>query len=139
MQKFGFETVDTIGNEYELLALSFDGSLPEFTPKAKEQRIDSEELTIYYGLQCPFIPNCIEQIESYCKANNIPVNLIKVDTLEKAKEVPCVFNNWAVFYKGRFETLQLLNEGSLNIKKRKKAASQNLILSRPKYFLFKCY
>jgi len=113
MQKFGFETVDTIGKEYELLALSFDGSLPRFSPKAKEQRIDSEELTIYYGLQCPFIPNCIKEIESYCQAKNIPVNLIKVDTLEKAKDVPCVFNKWAVFYKGRFETHQLLNENSL--------------------------
>jgi hypothetical protein len=36
-----------------------------------------------------------------------------VDTLEKAKSVPCVFNNWAVFYGGKFETVHLLNEGYL--------------------------
>jgi len=113
LQKFGFETVDRIGKEYELMAVSFDGTVPEFTPNAKKQSIDSEELTIYYSPQCPFIPNCIEQIENYCNINKVPVNLIKVDTLEKAKELPCVFNNWAVFYKGRFETVQLLNENSL--------------------------
>ena len=29
-KKFGFEVVDTIDNSYELLALSFDGTVPEF-------------------------------------------------------------------------------------------------------------
>lgn len=38
---------------------------------------------------------------------------VLIDTLEKAKQVPCVFNNWAVFYKGKFETVHLLNEGLL--------------------------
>ncbi|TCT15632.1 acetyltransferase (GNAT) family protein [Natranaerovirga pectinivora] len=113
MQKFGFETVAMIDGEYELMALSFDGSKPGFTSNAKKQNIDSEELTIYYSLQCPYIPNFIEQIETYCNANDIPVKLIKVDTLEKAKELPCVFNNWAVFYRGKFETVHLLNEGYL--------------------------
>ena len=113
MQKFGFETVDTIGGEYELMALSFDGTKPQFAANAKTQRIDSDALTIYYGMQCPYIPNCIEQMETYCKASNIPFQPVKVDTLEKAKELPCVFNNWAVFYKGKFETIHLLNEGYL--------------------------
>ena len=113
MQKYGFETVDTIGAEYELLTLSFDGTNPKFTEGAKKQTIESKTLTIYYGLQCPYIPNCIEQMESYCKANGIPLALIKVDALEKAKALPCVFNNWAVFYDGKFETVHLLNEGYL--------------------------
>ncbi len=113
MLKYGFEVVDTIGDEYELLAISFDGTKPKFTDNAKKQSIDSKKLTIYYGLQCPYIPNCIEQIENYCKTNNIELDLIKVDTLEKAKNMPCVFNNWAVFNNGKFETLHLLNEGYL--------------------------
>ncbi|AOY78182.1 GNAT family N-acetyltransferase [Clostridium formicaceticum] len=113
MQKYGFEVVDRIGSEYELLALSFDGSKPAFTNSAHIQEIDMKELTIFYGKQCPYIPNCIEQVEKFCKDNNIPLNLIEVDTHEKAKAVPCVFNNWAVFYGGRFKTVHLLNEGYL--------------------------
>ncbi|MFR2534165.1 MAG: GNAT family N-acetyltransferase [Clostridia bacterium] len=113
MQKFNFQVVDTIGDSYELLALSFDGTKPHFMPNAKKQEIDSEKLTIYYGSQCPYINNCIEQIEQYCQEKQIPVDLIPVNTLEKAKKVPCVFNNWAVFYKGKFQTLQLLNENML--------------------------
>jgi len=112
MLKYGFKTVDKTG-DYELLALSFDGSQPEFTPEAKKQSIDNKQLTIYYGLQCPYIPNCIEQIDTYCTTNNIPVDLIKIDTLEKAKAIPCIFNNWAVFLDGKFHSVLLLNEGQL--------------------------
>lgn len=113
MIKHGFETVDTIDDEYELLVMSFDGTHPHFTDVAKNQKIESKDLTIYYGLQCPYIPNCIKEVEAYCKDNGIKLKLVKVDTLEKAKAMPCVFNNWAVFYDGKFETLHLLNMGYL--------------------------
>ena len=36
-----------------------------------------------------------------------------VDALQKAKELPCVFNNRAVFYKGRFETVDQLDPAAL--------------------------
>ncbi|NTV89144.1 MAG: GNAT family N-acetyltransferase [Clostridiales bacterium] len=113
MELIGFSTVDTIGDEYILMALSFDGITPKFADAVKKQSIDGDDLTIYYSMQCPYIPNCIEQIADYCKVNNIPVTLIAVDTMEKAKSIPCVFNNWAVFYGGKFETVHLLNEGYL--------------------------
>ncbi len=112
VQKYGFETADTLG-EYELMALSFDGSKPRFADSARKQSIESQALTIYYGMQCPYIPNCIKEVEAYCAANGIPLDLVKVDTPEKAKSVPCVFNNWAVFYGGKLTTLHLLNEGQL--------------------------
>lgn len=113
MQKYGFKVVDRIGSEYELLALSFDQSMPTFSINAHKQEIDSKALTIYYGRQCPYILNCIEQVEKFCKGHSIPLNLIEIDTLEKAKSVPCVFNNWAVFYNGKFRTVHLMNEGYL--------------------------
>lgn len=113
MQKYGFQVADTIGDMYELLALSFDGTKPNFTESAKAQAIKSKRLTIYYSKQCPFILNCIEQVTAYCKKNEIPLDMIEVDTLEKAKHVPSVFNNWAIFYRGKFESVQLMNEGSL--------------------------
>ena len=112
IEKFGFQVVDSIG-DYELLALSFNGTKPTFAENAKKQSYDSNKLTIYYGVQCPYIPNCVDQIKKYCHENHIPLELIAVDSLEKAKAVPCVFNNWAVFYNGKFETLHLLNEGYL--------------------------
>ena len=104
--------MDAVG-EYELLALPFDGTKPRFTASAKKQRVDSRELTVYYGAQCPFTADCAAQVGAYCGANGVPCKLVRVDTLEKAKAVPCVFNNWAVFRGGKFETTLLLNENSL--------------------------
>lgn len=109
VKTYGFEVVDTTDNGYELLALSFDGTTPKFAPNVKKQLIKNQELTIYYDMQCPYIYQSIEMIKQYCEMNDVPLSLIQVDTLQKAKELPCVFNNWAVFYKGIFETVNLLD------------------------------
>ena len=109
-RKFGFETVDTAGG-YELLALSFDGTRPKFTDSAKRQEIESRELIIYYSAQCPFILKKLDNIRVYCEANGVLVSFLPVDTLQKAKELPCVFNNFALFYRGKFETVNLVDAG----------------------------
>lgn len=108
-KKFGFEVVDSTDCGYELLALSFDGTTPKFTPNAKNPKIVGKELTIYYDMQCPFVYQNMEMIKQYCDANDVRASLIQVDTLQKAKELPCVFNNYGVFYKGNFETVNLLD------------------------------
>jgi Acetyltransferases len=106
-KKFGFEVVDTTDTGYELLALSFDGTKPQFSPSVKNQGIEGKGLTVYYDMQCPYVCQNIEAIKKYCETNHVPVSLIQVDTLHKAKELPCVFNNWAVFYNGNFVTVNL--------------------------------
>ena len=112
-KKYGFKVADTTENGYELLALSFDGTMPEFTPRAKSSRIENKELTIFYDMQCPFIPQYIERIGDYCKTNHIPVSFIRVDSLRKAKDLPCVFNNWGIFYNGIFETVNLTDAAGI--------------------------
>ena len=112
-KKFGFTAVASTANGYELLALSFDGTVPKFAESVKTQKIESDELTVYYDHQCPYICKSIEMVENYCQANGVPVSLIQVDTLEKAKNLPCVFNNYGVFYKGEFVTVNLLDKASL--------------------------
>ena len=111
-KKFGFQTVDTAG-EYELLALSFDGNVPHFAPNAKKQTLDRKELTIYYDDQCPYILQRIEKLREYCAASAIAASFIHVETLAQAKELPCVFNNWAVFYDGKFVTVNQLDGAAI--------------------------
>ena len=112
-KKFGFEVVDETHDGYTLLALSFDGTVPRFAPNAKAQHIESQELTVYYDLQCPYSYDRINFVKTHCEQDGIPVTFVEVDTLEKAKALPCVFNNWAVFYKGEFQTVNLLDAASL--------------------------
>lgn len=109
VKSYGFEVVDTTDTGYELLALSFDGTTPLFHQKAKSCQIENHELTIYYDMQCPFIYQYIEKLEEYCTTHDIPASFIQINTLQEAKELPCVFNNWALFYKGQFQTVNLLS------------------------------
>ncbi len=80
-KRFGFAVVDSTDTGYELLALSFDGTTPKFTESAKLSKIDGKELTIYYDMQCPYVPQNIELLRQYCDANAVPLSLIYVDTL----------------------------------------------------------
>ena len=112
-KRFGFEVVDTTDDGYELLARSFDGTTPRFAPNVKKQEIGNKELTVYYDMQCPYVLQRVEAVKWYCETNAVPASFVQVDTLQKAKALPCVFNNWAVFYKGKFETVNLLDETSL--------------------------
>lgn len=108
-EHFGFEVVDSI-NEYELMALKFDdGDAPKFNDSAREMKIDSEDFTIYYSNQCPYVEYEVKELSDYAKTENIVLNFIKIDSLEKAKNAPCIFNNWANFYKGEYISNRILN------------------------------
>lgn len=112
-EKYGFKVVDEI-EEYELLSLSFNNKNPKFNSSVKEMKIKEKDFTIYYSPECPYTNNCIKQLKEYSKEKNVKINFIKIDTLEKAKNVPCIFNNWATFKDGKFVSNTLLNKNSLD-------------------------
>jgi ribosomal protein S18 acetylase RimI-like enzyme len=112
-QKFGFAVADAAG-DYELLALPLDAAtpLPRIADSAKTMTTPhADGLTVYYTAQCPFILNCIREVQEFCTANHIALHLEAVDSLAKAKAAPVLFNNWAAFYKGKFLGTTLLNAG----------------------------
>lgn len=108
-KRFGFGAVDATDSGYELLALSFDGTVPRFGENAKKQEIERRDLTVYYSPQCPYILQTARKLRRYCQDNRVPLSLLPVDSLEQAKALPCVFNNWAVFYRGKLETVNLID------------------------------
>lgn len=106
---FGFKEVDSI-DDYQLMALSFDdGETPVFSESARKMKIDSQDFTIFYSNECPYVEYEVKELSEYAQAKDIKLNFVKVDSLEKAKNAPCVFNNWANFYKGRFVSNTILN------------------------------
>lgn len=54
----------------------------------------------------------------------LTARLVHVDTLEKAKSLPCAFNNWAVFYGGKLVAVNQINAAALE-KLRQKPAKEN--------------
>jgi thiol-disulfide isomerase/thioredoxin len=96
--------------QYELLALKFDDSeTPKFNDNARTIKIDNQDFTIYYSNECPYVEYEVKELSEYAKKHNIKINFIKIDSLEKAKNAPCIFNNWANFYKGEFISNTILN------------------------------
>ena len=111
-EHFGFKVVDSI-NDYELMALQFDDKdTPKFNENARKMEIESNDFTIYYSNECPYVEYEVQELSDYAKENNIKLNFVKIDSLEKAKNSPCVFNNWANFYKGKFISNTILNANS---------------------------
>lgn len=108
-EHYGFKVIDEI-DDYELLALQFDNNeIPKFNDNARLMKVDNDDFTIYYSNECPYTEYEVQELNEYSKINNIKINFIKIDTLEKAKNAPCVFNNWANFYKGKFISNTILN------------------------------
>lgn len=58
------------------------------------------------------------------KRARLAARFVHVDTLEKAKSLPCAFNNRAVFYDGKFVTVNQIDAAALE-KLRQKAAKEN--------------
>ena len=113
-EHFGFKVVDNIG-DFELLALQFKNSeTPRFNENARSMKIDSEDFTIYYSDECPYVEYEVKELSDYAKEKKITLNFIKIDSLEKAKDAPCIFNNWANFYKGEFLSNTILNANALD-------------------------
>ena len=112
-EHFGFKVVDSI-EDYELMALKLErGDVPKFSSSARKMEIDNEDFTIYYSNECPYVEHQIEELAEYSKNKKIKINFVMIDSLEKAKNAPCIFNNWANFYKGKFISNTILNGNSL--------------------------
>lgn len=112
-EHFNFRVIDKI-DDYLLLTLSFDDNkLPCFSESAKKMEIDNKEFTIYYSNECPYVEYEVKELSEYANKNNIKISFIKIDSLDKAKNVPCFMNNWANFYKGKFISNTILNANAL--------------------------
>lgn len=95
------------------MALQFDNhEIPRFNEQARTMKIEQQDFTVYYSYECPYVEYVVKELSNYAKENNLIINFIKIDTLEKAKNVPCIFNNWANFYKGEFISNTILNAKS---------------------------
>ena len=113
-EHFGFRVVDTL-NDYELLALSFDGAeTPVFAGSARKMEIDNQDFTVYYSNECPYVEYEVLELTEHAKEKGMPLHFVKIDSLEKAKNAPCMFNNWANFYKGKFVSNTILNGNALD-------------------------
>lgn len=109
--KYGFGVCDTAG-EYQLLSLDFTDERPAFAQSAKQSEYGGKGLTVLYSPQCPYTLHCTRELRELAQESGCEITIIPIDTLEKAKNAPCVFNNWANFLDGKYVSATLLNKNS---------------------------
>lgn len=87
--------------------------MPSFTPGARLGKIENKEPTIFYTPQCPYTYQAIENAKKACEKLHLPLIINEVKTSEEAKDLPCAFNNFALFFNGIFQTPNLPDEKTL--------------------------
>lgn len=109
--KQGFECIDTTPSGFCLLSYKINpnAEAPSFNKCVKSMKISNPVgVVVYYSNRCPFTEYHVNTtlVES-AKKRNIPITLIKLDTLEKAQSCPSPGTIFSLFYNGEFVTTDI--------------------------------
>ena len=119
--KKGFELVEEVKPDFELLVLKFNQESKN--PKFKEMKMDKYMigLTIIRSAQCPYSVKNVEAIIDTAKKMNLKVKLVELEDLETPQSVPCAFGTFCIIYNGEILTHHpISNKRFENIIKSKK-------------------
>ncbi len=107
----GFETSDKTSNGFSLLVKKFDSKSPNpiFKNSVKVSEIQNKNgLIVYYSNRCPFTEFYVQTVlKETAKKRNLPLEIIKLDTMEKAQAAPSPATIFSLFYNGDFITTDL--------------------------------
>lgn len=115
-QKFlvhkGFVIADTAKPYYTLMYFPFsdEAKTPKFMQQAKEPKITEQGFVLYYTNGCPYTAKYVPIVQEAALKQGIDFKSIKIDTLEKAKNAPAPWTNYALFYNGQYISNEILSE-----------------------------
>lgn len=109
--KQGFETCEKLPSGFSLLVrkINQDAKTPTFNDSVKSgQCEDKNGLVVYYSNLCPFSEyHVTTSLEETARKRNLPLKVIKLDSLEKAQSAPTPATIFSLFYNGKFVTTDL--------------------------------
>lgn len=108
----GFLTADTAEPFFTLLYLPFEekADIPTFKEQVKRPKIAEEGFVLFYTNGCPYTAKYVPVLENAAKSQGILFQSSKIDSLEKAKNAPAAWTNYALFYNGAYVTNEILSE-----------------------------
>lgn len=114
-QKYGFEVCDRAPPYFELLVRkNRDAESPRFEASAKAQEPGVKQgLFISYADQCPFTAYYVNEMKQTAEDHGIPVTVVKYETMAEARNAPCAFGTFNVFYEGRFLSHEIMSRKKL--------------------------
>lgn len=109
--KQGFVTIEELANGFSLLALKIKAvaTNPSFKECVKEGVCEHKEgLVIYYTNRCPFTDYYVNgSLWVLAQEKNIPLKIIKLETMEQAQAAPSPATVFSAFYNGKFLTTDM--------------------------------
>lgn len=108
----GFRAVDVAEPFFELWYLPFTegAKKPGFKDCAKTPGCEGQGFVLYYTNGCPFTAKYVPLLKQCADGQGIDLTVIKIDSREKAQNAPAAWTNFALFYRGRFVTNEILSE-----------------------------
>ena len=109
--KQGFEEVEKISSGFSLLVkkINQNADLPVFNTSVKSGECQEKNgIVVYYSNRCPFAEFHVKNslIET-AKNRNIPLQVIKLETMEQAQSAPSPATIFSLFYNGKFITTDI--------------------------------
>ncbi len=109
--KQGFEEIERISSGFSLLVNKMNpkAELPVFNESVKSGECPEKNgLVVYYSNRCPFAEfhaknSLIETAEN----RKLPLQIIKLETMEQAQSAPSPATIFSLFYKGKFMTTDI--------------------------------
>ena len=107
----GFETVQTLPYGFSLLVKKINPQAGN--PKFKETVTTGEcplkeGIVVYYSNRCPFTEfHMSNSLKETAQKRNLPLQIIKLETMEQAQSSPTPATIFSLFYNGKFVTTDL--------------------------------
>ncbi|MFZ1291299.1 MAG: YoaP domain-containing protein [Melioribacteraceae bacterium] len=98
--KHGFESVDKMMPDFELLALKFNGKTKNPSFRKFSPQNYSEGLTIFRSAQCPYSVKNVDAIMKTAEKLKIKANLIDMKDVKDVQNTPCAFGTFCIVKDG---------------------------------------
>jgi GNAT superfamily N-acetyltransferase len=109
--KQGFESCDKLTSGFSLLVkkINTKADNPTFRDSVRSGKCENKNgLAIYYSNRCPFSEyHVTTSLKETAEKRNLPVEIIKLETIEQAQSAPTPATIFSLFYNGTFVTTDL--------------------------------
>jgi len=109
--KQGFEELEKTSNGFSILVKKLNSKAlnPSFNESVKSGTCpESKGLVAYYTNRCPFSEyHVLESLKETAKKRNLPLKIIKLETIEQAQSAPSPATIFSLFLDGKFITTDI--------------------------------
>lgn len=107
--KQGFKIIQSTEDGFALYVLKFDETTkdPCFN-ESINSKIKNQGCVVYYSNRCPYSQFHVEiSLKETCKKRKIPLTINKLESLEQARNSPCLATIFSLYLNGKFITTDI--------------------------------